>query len=73
MIANIASRADLLVLSDLVFSEPKSKYRPPTTNNTLWKERQLRDFRRANGLYMYCGDKFDKAHAAGFVKRQPAQ
>ncbi|CAN6305637.1 unnamed protein product [Urochloa humidicola] len=43
------------------------------TNSTLWKERQLRDFRKANGLCMYCGDKFSQAHAATCAKRPQAQ
>jgi len=35
----------------------------------LWKERQLRDYRKSNGLCMYCGDKYDKAHATSCTKR----
>jgi hypothetical protein len=28
----------------------------------MWRERQLRDYRRANNLYFCCGDKFDPQH-----------
>lgn len=28
----------------------------------LWKDRQLRDYRRANGLCFRCGDKYDPTH-----------
>jgi hypothetical protein len=31
----------------------------------LWKDRQLRDYRRANGLCFKCGDKFDPTHVCG--------
>ena len=51
----------------------KSDGRSTTTTGSLWKERQLRDYRKANGLCMYCGDKFDAAHAASCTKRPQAQ
>ena len=44
-----------------------------SSTSPLWKERQLRDFRKANGLCMYCGDKYDKAHAAPCAKRPQQQ
>ncbi|WVZ53938.1 hypothetical protein U9M48_004823 [Paspalum notatum var. saurae] len=34
----------------------------PQYNPALAKERQLRDFRRSNGLCYYCGDKYDSTH-----------
>ena len=51
---------------------PKFDQKSITTTNTfgtLWKERQLHDFRRANGLCMYCGDTYNAAHAASCTKR----
>ena len=33
----------------------------------------MRDFRRANGLCMYCGDTYNAAHAASCTKRPQAQ
>jgi hypothetical protein len=51
--------------------------RVEATKNTLkvgqgdfWKERQLRDYRKANGLCYKCGDKFDPHHQ--FVQKQGA-
>ena len=51
----------------------KSDIRSTSSTSSLWKERQLRDFRKANGLCMYCGDKFDIAHAASCSKRPQNQ
>jgi hypothetical protein len=31
----------------------------------LWKDRQLRDYRRANGLCFKCGEKYDPTHVCG--------
>jgi hypothetical protein len=31
-------------------------------NGDLWRDRQLRDYRKANGLCFHCGDKFDQHH-----------
>lgn len=28
----------------------------------MWCDRQLRDYRRANGLCFHCGDKYDPTH-----------
>jgi hypothetical protein len=28
----------------------------------MWKDRQLRDYRKANGLCFKCGEKFDPTH-----------
>jgi hypothetical protein len=41
--------------------------------NTLWRERQLRDYRKANGLCYYCGDKFEPGHIEVCTKRTKAQ
>ena len=40
-------------------------------NGDLWKDRQLRDYRRANGLCFSCGDKYDPTHKC--AKRQAAE
>ena len=42
----------------------KSDSKTTPATSSLWKERQLRNFRKANGLCMYCGDKYDATHAA---------
>jgi hypothetical protein len=31
----------------------------------VWKDRQLRDYRRANGLCFKCGDKYEPTHTCG--------
>lgn len=43
------------------------------TSNTLWKERQLRDFRKANGLCFYCGENFDANHKNVCTKKPRQQ
>ncbi|RLN11703.1 hypothetical protein C2845_PM09G18080 [Panicum miliaceum] len=65
------SRSPTLYKSSMAVS--KSDSRPSSSTCSLWKERQLRDFRKANGLCMYCGDKFDKVHATTCSKRPQAQ
>ena len=47
----------------------KSNIRSTSSTSSLWKERQLRDFRKANGICMYCGDKFDATHAVSCSKQ----
>lgn len=42
-------------------------------NPELNKERQLRDYRRANGLCYICGDKFEPGHQAKCPKRVVTQ
>jgi hypothetical protein len=40
----------------------KSDSKPPISPGDLWKARQLREHRRANGLCFKCGDKFAPGH-----------
>ena len=55
-------------------STTKSDTRSTSSSvSPLWRERQLRDYRKSNGLCMYCGDKYDKAHAASCTKRPQPQ
>jgi hypothetical protein len=49
----------------------ESSHSAPTS--TLWKERQLRDFKRANNLCYFCGDKFDADHLQKCTKRNKPQ
>jgi hypothetical protein len=42
-------------------------------NPKLSKERQLRDYRGANGLSYICGDKFEPRHQAKCPKRVVTQ
>jgi hypothetical protein len=41
--------------------------------SSLWKERQLRDYRRANNLCYLCGEKFDAGHLQKCTKRNKPQ
>jgi hypothetical protein len=56
-----------------LFSKGEGKSNTMPTN--LWKERQTRDYRRANGLYYFCVEPFDANHRAVCTKGppQPAQ
>jgi hypothetical protein len=53
------------------FSKPETKNSPATIN--LWRERQLRDYRKANGLCFYRGEKIEPAHVETCEKRNKAQ
>lgn len=52
---------------------PKSDTKVPTGNTLLWKERQLREYRKANGLCYYCGDKYEPGHAEKCPERTKPQ
>jgi hypothetical protein len=52
---------------------PRAETNPQQASSTLWKERQLRDFRRANNTCYYCGDKFDAAHLQKCTERTKPQ
>lgn len=52
-------------------AKPEVKGAQPT--NALWKERQVRDFRKANGLCFYCGEPFDANHRNACSKRPQNQ
>lgn len=51
----------------------KVENKPGQNASGLWKERQLRDFRRANNLCYFCGDKFDNTHLEKCTKRPKPQ
>ena len=44
------------------YGPPKTEYKQPQQISTLWKDRQLRDYRKANGLCFSCGEKFVPGH-----------
>jgi 5-methylcytosine-specific restriction endonuclease McrA len=54
-----------------VVSKPDTKM--STSTGPLWRERQLRDYRKANGLCFYCGEKFDTSHIEVCQKRNKPQ
>jgi hypothetical protein len=61
-------------LDDLFFtshfiSAPKDDIPTSTPTSALWKERQLRDFTKANDLCYYYGEKFVPRHLQKCTKR----
>jgi len=51
----------------------KVESKPPFQKPNLWKERKVWEYRKANDLCFYCGEKFDPAHVAVCTKRPQAQ
>jgi hypothetical protein len=49
----------------------KGEGKSTTMSTNLWKERQTRDYRRANGLCYFCAEPFDANHRAVCTKRPP--
>jgi hypothetical protein len=45
--------------------EAAPKPRIKVATGEFWKDRQLRDFRRANGQFFKCGEKYDPTHQCG--------
>jgi hypothetical protein len=44
------------------YNNPRAKPKSTQQSNQLWKDRQLRDYRRANGLCFSCGENFIPGH-----------
>lgn len=40
----------------------KNEAKPTPAYGTLWRDRQLRDYRKANNLCFHCGEKFEPGH-----------
>jgi len=51
------------------YAPPKADYKPLQQTSTLWKDRQLWDYRKVNGLCFYCGEKFVLGHIEVYSKR----
>ena len=52
---------------------PKGDSKPGTQHSTMWKERRTLNYRKANNLCYYCGEKYDPNHAAICAQRPKAQ
>lgn len=52
-------------------NRPDNKQQP--TFGTLWRDRQLRDYRKANNLCFHCGEKFDPGHLEVCTKKNKPQ
>jgi hypothetical protein len=57
--ANSCTSATLLLPTN---QPPRGDAKPPQSASTLWRDRQLRDYRKANGLCYNCGEKFEPGH-----------
>ena len=55
------------------YAPPKADYKPLQQTSTLWKDQQLWDYHKANGLCFYCGEKFVLGHIEVYSKRQKPQ
>lgn len=55
------------------YTAPKPDNKAPAQPHTLWKDRQLRDYRKANGLCFSCGEKFVPGHLEVCTKRNKPQ
>jgi hypothetical protein len=51
----------------------KAENKQATPPTLLWKDRQLRDYRKANGLCFNCGEKFVPGHNAVCTHRNKPQ
>jgi hypothetical protein len=48
---------------------PKQDTKPNTSYGSFWRDKQLRDYRKANNLCYSCGEKFEPGHAEVCTKR----
>jgi hypothetical protein len=55
------------------YNTRKPKTKPATPPTLLWQDRQLRDYRKANGLCYSCGEKFVLGHMVVCSKRNKPQ
>lgn len=56
-----------------LYSQGKTESKSQSHAPTLWKERQVRDYKKANGLCFYCGETFDAQHKTICKKRPQPQ
>jgi len=49
--------------------QPKLEAKPPSIYGNLWRDKQLRDYRKANNLCYGCGEKYEPGHAEVCTKR----
>jgi len=55
------------------YMPPRIENKPAPQPTSLWRDRQLRDYRKANGLCFNCGDKFVPGHLEVCPKRNKPQ
>lgn len=45
----------------------------PSIYGNLWRDKQLRDYRKANNLCYHCGEKYEPGHDETYAKRNKPQ
>lgn len=55
------------------YNQTQQEVKTTQPQSMLWKDRQLRDYRKANGLCYGCGDKFVPGHLEVCTKRNKPQ
>lgn len=55
------------------YSSQKQDLKPTQPNSFLWRDRQLRDYRKQHGLCFACGEKFVPGHIEVCTKRNKPQ
>lgn len=53
--------------------QQKIEGKPATQYGSLWRDRQLRDYRKANNLCFHCGEKFESGHLEVCPKKNKHQ
>lgn len=51
----------------------KPEVKTPSIYGNLWRDKQLRDYRKANNLCYHCGEKYEPGHAETYAKRNKPQ
>lgn len=53
--------------------QQRTEAKPATTYGNLWRDRQLRGYKKANNLWFHCGEKFEPSHAKYCTKMNKPQ
>jgi uncharacterized protein with gpF-like domain len=69
---NVADRQKLKQQNRNAHMKPmpsRQENKPPTQYGKLWRDKQLRDYRKANNLCYQCGEKYEPRHVEVCAKR----
>lgn len=55
------------------YNQQRMEYKQPQQTSQLWRDRQLRDYRKANNLCYSCGEKYVPGHNEVCAKKQKPQ
>jgi hypothetical protein len=53
--------------------QPKPETKTPSIYGNLWRDKQLRDYRKANNVCYHCGEKYEPGHAEQCEKKAKPQ